>query len=873
MNDSLFLPLRQAAGGSRPLGGWECLWMPLGEGEAEGIPQGRDHDRERGWEHVEVPAQLGAREGRSAVWYRTTFARPDHNGRILLRFGGAFLAANVWLNGRLLGSHYGYFAPFGFDITPHLRDQNLLVVCCESPVEPNAATKRHVMGWLNDGDSRPNPNGGWLQLPEPHRWEVPIGLWRPVELEFIDNVIVDWLRITARPEADVGRVELEARLRNLDGREMRGEVAVEISGPGIGAPLRIRREYRIGGGLEQPLSMLLSVPDARRWSPWRFGDANLYEARAAVHVEGRESARLIEAFGFRTLDIRAGVDAWHVHINGQPVFVRGADYMPSFRLDQLRRERFESDITLAREANLDALRVHAHVLPDEFYRAADAAGMLVISELPLTRAYAYHAGPDEARFFERSVRAQAAEMVDLLRNRPSVIAWSAHDDPPWVPASADLGDVHAVRQNYTIDQEARALFEELDPTRPGLAASGEFDEHVWAGWRGPGWEVLRDLEPQMVTEYGAQALPAAESRTWDEIGRRWPVADDEPAWLYAGLEPAGWSDHGAGLPTEYSTLAEMIEASQEYQAFLVAYATDQFRARKFERCWGAFVYHLADPFPGIGFGMVDALRRPRAAYEELREAMAPVRVVADPVGFRPLVPFGFGYEPGQVVTIRLIIVNDDPAVAGDARLRWWVGRQRAPERTGLERLRDAIRRKSFSGEVALSLPTAFEPALHATTITLPIDAEGEYRLEAVLAAGSRELAASLLDFTVAAELPVLRERPRLPPRYASLLAEPPVFEVGDHRLTFALTNRGRPGVLTRLAELRLDGVLLTGARALVETASGRVALPRGLELPVGRQVRFHIDLERMPAPDAAELEFDLTVAGVASGRLRLSRLP
>ena len=375
----------------------------------------------------------------------------------------------------------------------------------------------------------------------------------------------------------------------------------------------------------------------------------------------------------------------------------------------------------------------------------------------------------------------------------------------------------------------------------------------------------------MVTEYGAQALPVTGSPAWDEIGRRWPVANDEPAWLHAGFDPAGWADHGAGLPGEHHSLAELVEESLEYQAFLVGYATDQFRARKFERCWGAFVYHLVDPFPGIGFGMLDAARRPRPAYGELREAMAPVRVVADPIGFRPLVPFGFGYEPGSSVAVRLIVVNDDPALAGAARLRWWVGRQRAPEQSGVERLRDAVRRKSFSGEVSLSLPTAFEPALHATTITLPIDAEGDYRLEAQLTGGGRELATSLLDFTVAAELPVLRERPQLPERLAALLADGG-FEVGEHRLTFTLTNRARPAVLTRLAELRLDGVLLTGARVMVETASGRVALPRRLELPVRRPVRFHIDLERMPSTEAAELELDLTVTGVASGRLRIGRL-
>ena len=101
--------------------------------------------------------------------------------------------------------------------------------------------------------------------------------------------------------------------------------------------------------------------------------------------------------------------------------------------------------------------------------------MLLLQELPLPASYAYHARGDDSRFFESTAREQQAEMVELLRNRPSVAVWIAHDEPPWLSGNADLGDVHAVRQNHSIDQELKASFETLDPTRPALAASGEID--------------------------------------------------------------------------------------------------------------------------------------------------------------------------------------------------------------------------------------------------------------------------------------------------------------------------------------------------------------------------------------------------------------
>src|SRR5258708_19437284 len=132
--------------------------MSLGEGEAERLTIGRGS----GWKPIEVPRQLSARQGRQSIWYRTEFPRPDHSGRVVLRIGGAFLATNVWLNGKLLGSHYPYFPAFAFDIPPYLKAENLLVICCESPGETQPDKKRPIMGLFNDGDLKPYPHSATL---------------------------------------------------------------------------------------------------------------------------------------------------------------------------------------------------------------------------------------------------------------------------------------------------------------------------------------------------------------------------------------------------------------------------------------------------------------------------------------------------------------------------------------------------------------------------------------------------------------------------------------------------------------------------------------------------------------------------------------
>jgi beta-mannosidase len=849
----------------RELGGWEAVWMPLGEGEAERLTIGRG----TGWQPIEVPRQLAAHEGSQAVWYRTEFQRPDHAGRVLLRIGGAFLATHAWLNGKLLGSHYGYFATFGFDLTPYLKPENLLVICCESPVETQPDKKKHVMGIFNDGELKPYPASAYSSLPEPYRWEVPVGIWGPVGLEYIGPIAVDWMRLNPQFEAGDGRLEVEARLRNLDGRQMDGQVELVVSAQGTekAAPLRLHREVRLAGGGEQTVSMRLALPGAKRWEPWRFGEQPMYRAEMVARATGGvESTRVEDSFGFRELKWDIGPRRWSFAVNGRAMFLRGACYAPSYRLDELTTERFDADLRIAKDANVDALRIIANVLPVEFYRRADEAGMLLMQELPLLGAYAYHARADDARFFDTAAREQQAEMVELLRNRPSVAIWVAHNDPPWLATNSELGDVHAVRQNHSIDQELKAAFERMDKTRPALAASGDVDEHALLGWSSGSWRAITEAEPVMVTAFGAQALPGVDSPAWEAIETRWPVADDDAAWRFAGFQPVNWAERGVGLPSAHTDLESYVESSQSFQANVVRLAAEHLRTRKFEPCWGAFAYHLVDPYPGIGFGLVDGARRSKPALAALARAFKATRLIIEPLAYDPDRPFGIIQRPDVAFGARLVVVNDDPEVGGPGLVRWTLMRERRAGRRGVSRIADAIQRK-FSGAAQLELPTAFEPAVNATTLSVPLEVQGDYRLDASLVVMGRELDRTELRFTVTSTLPSPPPRPELPRYLAEGLADLASLRTEKDGLSFILENRTRPAVVAGVGGLRLDGIPLARHDIQVETHAGRAPFPRHLDMPVGRRMRIHVVTGQALGAGRHSLDADITVPGVASGRI------
>jgi hypothetical protein len=678
--------------------------------------------------------------------------------------------------------------------------------------------------------------------------------------------MVDWLRLVPRLEGGDGRLELEARLRNLDGREMAGEMDLQIQRAATGGTVRLRREFRLPGGTDAAFSMALSVPQPARWSAWRFGEPRLHRAVLSVEVGGALSARVVDDFGFRDLEVAAGREGWRVRLNGRAIFLRGATYAPSVRLDQLTPEDFDRDLRLAREANLDALRVRAHVLPEEFYRRADAAGFVLLADFPLTGAYAYRAAGEDAAFFERAVREQVPEMVEMLRNRPSIASWIVHDDPPWIPSNEDLGDAHSVRLNYSIDQEARALFERLDPTRTALAASGELDTHLHSGWRSSTWADYASVHAGLVTEVGAQAPPTLGSPAWRELGgERWPVSDADPAWIHGGFDPAAWAERGVGPPSEHGDLRQLVESAQQYQAWLLAYAIEQMRKRKFGPCRGVLFHQLVDPFPAVGFGVLDSARVPKEAFTAVTHAMQAVRVILDPLGYVPAAGGRVSFVVGRRAAVRFLVVNDDPTLAGGAAVRWSVW-ERAEGHTRLvERVRKAMLRRSLSGGEEFRMPSADEPALQVATLDLRDPDAGFYVLEAHLLVEGVTVDVARLAFEMVAAEPRPRPRPRVPAHLAERIVAPDSLRVDESGLALDLLNRARPAVLTAVGGIRLDGRPIDGQRLMIEGTHGRLPLPARLDLPLGRPMRLHVELDRTLDPGHHLLELDLTVPGLAEG--------
>ena len=128
---------------------------------------------------------------------------------IVLRFGAVNYKCQVYLNGRMVTTHEGYFAPFEVDITPYLRpgSENILVVRIQNESimlgvrYPGAAPKWTVTRSTAEvGPGWDDPVLGWHECPP------GAGIWQKVYLEGRPKLAVTGLFV--RPDLAAKAIEV-----------------------------------------------------------------------------------------------------------------------------------------------------------------------------------------------------------------------------------------------------------------------------------------------------------------------------------------------------------------------------------------------------------------------------------------------------------------------------------------------------------------------------------------------------------------------------------------------------------------------------------------------------------------------------------------
>jgi beta-galactosidase len=452
--------------------------------------------------------------------YRTTIEGPTaEDGRQLLHFEGANQTSEVFVDGRLVGTHRGGYTAFTVDVTDYLTpgERSTLEVAVDNEHDADVPPLDADFTFFG-GLYRPV----WLVETRPVRVD---GSAYGSSGVYVDTPTVDDDAATVRVRADVRNhlseaVSVDVTHRVLD----EGTVLAEFGTTAPLGPSATRQVETVSDPIADP-------------SLWHPSDPHCYRVETTLAVDGRPTDRLESPLGIRSVGLEDG----RVTVNGSPVALRGTNRHQDRpgRGNALTDTAHREDVALIAETGANFLRLAHYPQSHAVLAAADRRGLLVWEEIPVVN------WVTDSREHRRNCRTRLREMVRQHYNHPSVGIWGfmneiliGYDMDHYREFSTDEVDA-ALDQARAFD----ALLREEDPSRlTAMACHGswvyeQFDFvdvpdvlgwNLYLGWYGgelaylPGvlYEKLaaRPDQATVVSEYGVGADPRLHTRDpepWD----------------------------------------------------------------------------------------------------------------------------------------------------------------------------------------------------------------------------------------------------------------------------------------------------------------------------------------------------------------------
>jgi beta-mannosidase len=585
-------------------------------------------------------------------WFRTEFEAPPaaDDEVVLLRLDGVATVHEVFLNGERVGGGESMFAPAAIDVGDRLREgANELAIRCLALAGQLGTRRKPRAAWrtrLADNRLRFFRTMLLGRCPGFAPGPAAVGPWRPVWIERRRGLAAAALALRPRIEGDDGVLAVSLRARFLDGSPVEAAELV-VSGP-VGASATLAVERAAEGEFE--LSGELRLPAVSRWWPHTHGDPILYAASVKVSGGGGETAIDLGRIGFR--ELAAGAVADHdvlsdgidLHVNGVPVFVRGALWTPDDFVGMAPdRERLRAALERVRDAGMNMVRIPGTGAYEarDFHDLCDELGILVWQDF----AFANFDYPIGNADFRATVEAEAEAVLAALAGRPSLAVLCGNSEVEQQVGM--LGLDPAIGRGELFGEllpaaVARAGSDAIylpsapcggeRPFRPDRGVANYFGV---GGYRRPLTDA-RLAEVRFASECLAFAnVPEAAGVEAVLPGAPADVVVHHPRWK-AGVARdagAGWDfddvrDHYLrelfGVdPGELRRFdhERYLELSRAVPAEAMSAVFGEWR-RGGSPCGGGLVLWLRDLVPGAGWGLVDHAGAPKQAWHALRRALA-----------------------------------------------------------------------------------------------------------------------------------------------------------------------------------------------------------------------------------------------------------
>ena len=332
----------------------------------------------------------------SRLFYRRRLPinKPENGNRILLHFGAVDQYAEIYVNQKLVCTHWDGYQAFSCDITDFLQEENQLTVratddlrSCRMPYGKQTLTR-----------------GGM--------WYTPVsGIWQTVWLEEV-------------PQSYIAELDIQTH---------DAQAVVTVTPALDGTVLFEGQTVALQGG-----KAVLKPRNPQYWSP---ENPHLYTFTVKAGADQVESY-----FALRTLSVKTVNGVHRLCLNGKPYFFHGLldqGYYSDGLFTPASEQNFENDILQMKALGFNTLRKHIKVEPEQFYYLCDKLGMVVFQDMVNNGRYSFlrdtalptiglqkrsdrklHKDPQSRKAFLQGME----NTVQQLKNHPCVCYWTIFNE-------------------------------------------------------------------------------------------------------------------------------------------------------------------------------------------------------------------------------------------------------------------------------------------------------------------------------------------------------------------------------------------------------------------------------------------------------------
>ena len=338
------------------------------------------------------------------LWYKRSFKVPANwkNKKVLLHFGAVDWKTEVYLNDIKIGTHFGGYAPFSFDITPYLTagEQKLVLKVWDPTTE----------GFQPVGKQHAKPHGIWY---------TPVtGIWQTVWIEPVNQKYISSVKTIA--DIDTKKLSVSACTQGTSFGDII-EVIIKDGG---------KQVAKAKGAVGQTLEIIIENP--KLWSP---ESPMLYDMDVKLYNNNQLQDNIKSYAAMRKISTKRDDNGIvRLQLNNKDYFQFGPldqGWWPDGLYTAPTDEALVYDIKKTKDHGFNMIRKHVKVEPARWYTHCDRMGILVWQDMPngdrspQWQMHNYFTGTEMIRSSESEAnfRNEWKDIMDFLISHPSIVVW------------------------------------------------------------------------------------------------------------------------------------------------------------------------------------------------------------------------------------------------------------------------------------------------------------------------------------------------------------------------------------------------------------------------------------------------------------------